>query len=412
MSGINYAPIGRPFVITAVILAFVGVTIGTVWMFSFFGIAVPEFYNAFQIHKIIQLEGFLTLLIMGVGYVIIPRFRNVSLPSNKLAVASFLLVIASLALESAQKIGGYVLMNSEVVRLAGVLIFAVICFYTIRIKPKLLRESDYFLAISISVLVFVHMVPIVGGANTNSLNYVQMWLLFPILAIFGVEYKTLPSFLGYIRPNKVLTAVCIGVALTGCIVGAISLYVDSIAISVAFNSVMIAMTASFVILSYVYGGYDNREILNLMHGEKKARYDMIVKHTRIGFAFLFAGFVFGILFYLQNGFLFYDLAIHYVAIGFVGITIMLFLPMMLPPIVGKTIRFANFSRIPLLLLLVALALRTAGDYVIDQSIQNSFSSVFAVSGILVLASMFAFVVMIHKSMSDIPSVNVEFKKKP
>jgi hypothetical protein len=411
MSGINYAPIGRPFVITAVILAFVGVTIGTVWMFSFFGIGIPEFYNIFQIHKTIQLEGFLTLLIMGVGYVIIPRFRNVLLPSNKLAIVSFLLVIASLVLEFVQKIGEYALMDSEIVRLAGVLIFAAICFYTIRIKPKLLREADYFVAISISVLVFVHVVPVIGGANTGSLNYVQMWLLFPILAIFGVEYKTLPSFLGYIRPNKVMTAACIGAALTGCMVGAVSLYVDSIAISVAFNGVVIVMIALFAILSYVYGGYDNREILSLMRGEKKARYDMIVRHTRIGFTFLLGGFVFGILFYLQNGFLFYDLAIHYVAIGFVGITIMLFLPMMLPPIVGKTIQFMNFSRIPLFLLLVALALRTAGDYVIDQSIQNSFSALFAISGILVLASMFAFVLMIHKSMSDIPSVNVEFKKK-
>jgi hypothetical protein len=412
MSGINYAPIGRPFVMTAVILAFVGVTIGTVWMFSFFGIGVPEFYNVFQIHKTIQLEGFLTLLIMGVGYVIIPRFRNVSLPSNKLAIASFLLVVASLVLESVQKIGGYVLMDSEIVRLAGVLIFAAVCLYTIRTKPKLLREADYFLVISISVLVFVHMVPVIGGANTGSLNYIQMWLLFPILAIFGVEYKTLPSFLGYIRPNKVLTVACIGAALTGCIVGAVSLYVDSTVVSVAFNGAVIVMTALFAILSYVYGGYDNREILNLMRGEKKARYDMVVRHTRIGFAFLFGGFAFGILFYLQNGFLFYDLAIHYVAIGFVGITIMLFLPMMLPPIVGKTIQFMNFSKVPLLLLLVALALRTAGDYVIDQSIQNSFSAIFAASGILVLASMFAFVVMIHKSMSDIPSVNIEFKKKP
>ncbi|MEM4392010.1 MAG: hypothetical protein QXG67_04410, partial [Candidatus Nitrosotenuis sp.] len=75
------------------------------------------------------------------------------------------------------------------------------------------------------------------------------------------------------------------------------------------------------------------------------------------------------------------------------------------------IQFMNFSKVPLLLLLVALALRTAGNYVIDQSIQNSFSAIFAASGILVLASMFAFVVMIHKSMSDIPSVNIEFKKK-
>jgi len=51
----------------------------------------------------LQMDGFLTLLIMGIGYMIVPRFRNIQLASVKLAYASFILIIASLALQSIQQ---------------------------------------------------------------------------------------------------------------------------------------------------------------------------------------------------------------------------------------------------------------------------------------------------------------------
>ena len=43
-----------------------------------------------------SINGFLTLLIMGVGYMIVPRFRNISLPFVKYAYLSFVLVLISL----------------------------------------------------------------------------------------------------------------------------------------------------------------------------------------------------------------------------------------------------------------------------------------------------------------------------
>lgn len=412
MSGINYSPVSRPFVITAVLLSFVGVSIGSVWMLTLLGISVPHVSGLFPLHKIIQLEGFLTILIMGVSYMIIPRFRNAQLPSTKLAVVSFLLVLSSLILESAQRILGIGdLVYSDVLQIGGIIIFASLSLYTIRITPKLLREADYFIILSISVLVLVNLAPVVGGAKTGSLNYIQMWLLFPVLTIFGVKYKMFPSFLGFIRPRKDLTILCILASVVCCVIGGVSLYHADQMLSVAFNAAAILMVGLFAASCYVFGGFDNREILKLMPGEKKARYDMIVRHARIGFSFLAAGFSMGIVYYLQNGFLFYDLAIHYTAIGFVGITIMLFLPLMLPPIIGKTIQFLNFNKVPLILILSALALRTVGDYVIDRSIQGPLSAFFSVSGLVVLAGMLYFVIMIHRSMSEIPSVNVEFKKK-
>ena len=64
---------------------------------TIFKIGVPQWFGQFfQQHKILQIDGFLTLLIMSVGYMIVPRFRNVSLPFVKYAYLSFILVLISL----------------------------------------------------------------------------------------------------------------------------------------------------------------------------------------------------------------------------------------------------------------------------------------------------------------------------
>src|SRR5919202_545608 len=101
---INYSSISKPFIITAVILLFVGSSIGSIWMMSIFGIVtLPTWLQSTsELHKMLQIDGFLTLLIMGIGYMIIPRFRNIQLASSKLAYISFFLILASLIVQSAQ----------------------------------------------------------------------------------------------------------------------------------------------------------------------------------------------------------------------------------------------------------------------------------------------------------------------
>jgi hypothetical protein len=69
---------------------------------------------------------------------------------------------------------------------------------------------------------------------------------------------------------------------------------------------------------YAFGGFDNREILRLIKGEKKVRYSFIVIHVKISFLFLFTGISMAFLSSLVHQyFVFYDLAIHSIAIGFI-----------------------------------------------------------------------------------------------
>jgi hypothetical protein len=182
---------------------------------------------------------------------------------------------------------------------------------------------------------------------------------------------------------------------------------------VIFNVTLFASVLLFASAVYAFGGFDNREILRLIKGERKARYNLTVIHIKISFLLLFIGIAMAILFsVVGQNFVFYDLAIHTIAIGFIGITIALYLPLMLTPIVGKIIHFTNFNKIPLLLIIVSLFIRVAGDFILAQPLHSSLGYIwssslriltyfFGLSGWLIVAAMAAFVIMMHKSMKEV-----------
>jgi hypothetical protein len=432
-------------------------------MMAIFGIDVSQWFGRlFQQHKMLQMDGFLTLLIMGIGYMIVPRFRNISLPSVKFAYLSYFLVVSSLIFQlvilqqtvvvvvveynNNSNFSIWIIIIIITLRLSGLIVFTIIVFLTLRVKPKLLRVSDYFIVLSVITLLIVNVIellPLSGYiySNTNTttratnpLTYTELWLLFPIIMILGIEYKTLPSFLGFIRPRKmagiasfILASSCVTIGLASSIM----LPADFLILHLVFNIILLISAATFATSIYAFGGFDNTEILRVIQGEKKARYNFTVIHIKTSFLFLFIGITMAILFNLisfeqeqkQYQFIFYDLAIHSIAIGFIGITIALYLPLMLPPIIGKIIQFTNFNKIPLLLIILSLSIRAFGDFVLTRGSPLSYYSsslrqqdtwIFmlpellkyslGLSGWLVVAAMFVFVVMIHKSMKELKTI--------
>jgi hypothetical protein len=68
-------------------------------MMTIYGLILStELVKIINLHRLVQFDGFITLIIMGIGYLIVPRFRNISVPSVKLAYASFVLILVSLIL--------------------------------------------------------------------------------------------------------------------------------------------------------------------------------------------------------------------------------------------------------------------------------------------------------------------------
>jgi hypothetical protein len=405
VGSIHKSAVSRPFVIAAVGLVFAGSSIGAVWTMSLFGSSLPVDARAFSLHGVLQVDGFLPLLIMGIGYMIVPRFRNASLPSTRLAYTSFALVAASVALHmvSSLSANGTVWAAGSAAKISGVGIFAGMIFWMIRVRPKLLGMADYFIGISVTLLAALSVMQASGIASASGLARVQAWLLFPVLMIFGVKYKTMPSFLGFIRPRKRPAQAAVAFAGLSAALAVALVFSENAAVHIAFNAALVACAGSLAASLFIFGGFDNSEILRLISGEKKARYTYTLAYTRMSFLFLFAGAALALLFSFGGdwAFLFYDLAIHYTAIGFVGTTIALYLPLMLPPITGRAVHFARFSHAPVLLIVAALSIRAAGDAAIVLRFADAPASyAFMASGWLVVAALAAFVAMVHRSTQD------------
>jgi hypothetical protein len=239
--------------------------------------------------------------------------------------------------------------------------------------------------------------------------------------IYGIEYKTLPSFLGFIRPRKILGFASFGLISASIVFGLIStlLYEESNLFPIIFNILILSSGLTFGGAVYITGSFDNsNEIKSLLQGEKKARYNFTAIHIKLSFLFLYIGIIMAFLFNLFHGtFAFYDLAIHIVAVGFIGTTITLYLPLMLPPVIGRTIDFTNLNKVPLFLITSSLIIRAIGDFALIQPSPYfaSFrlyqpiilSHFFGLSSWFIVAAMLIFVITIHRSLkgSYVPKVS-------
>ena len=231
--------------------------------------------------------------------------------------------------------------------------------------------------------------------------------------IFGIEYKTLPSFLGFIRPRNIVGLSSFILILSCVIIGLLSIVSEReiLILRSVFNIIFFTSVVTFSLSVYALGGFDNSEIVDLIQGEKKARYILTVLHVKI----IFIAALFSIPYGEDQEtyrFALYDLAIHTIAIGFIGITISLYLLMMLPPIIGKTVLFTSLNKIPLVLIVLSLGLRAFGDIILAQGssvpnfiyLYSSFpilkilNLLLGLSGWLVLAAMVLFVITLHRSM--------------
>ena len=241
-----------------------------------YGVILPaELVHTVHLHKLLQFDGFLTMIIMGVGYLIVPRFRNIAIPSVKLVYVSyglvlvqviFSVIVSSSTLESSI----YFIMSSltSFCRLLGVGIFFILIMLTIRKSPKLLRLADYFISLSVTLIAILAFSDILNhDALTRN---IQLWMMFPIIMIFGIQYKTLPSFIGFIWPRKkpsfmsaLLLTISLGLGITS------SLFQNTILLEIMFRIAIFGGVACFTWALNIFTGFDTTNILRLSQGEKK-----------------------------------------------------------------------------------------------------------------------------------------------
>ena len=398
----------------------IGSALGSIWIMMIYGLKLPaELMSRVNLHVLLQFDGFLTLMIMGMGYLIVPRFRNITIPSIKIAYVSYVLTLISIICSIVvswssvpQMIHDFGSFLADTFRVLAVGIFCFIIIWILRVRPKLLRMADYFIGMSV---VLFGTLTVLHSFNFNVItNNILLWLMFPILMIFGVEYKTLPSFIGFIWPRKLPSLIsATQLTLSPCC-GIASVFYNSILLSTLFQFSFLAGAICFAWAHNIFVGFDTSKIMQLSKGEKKARYKYTLFIAKLSFAFLFVGITLSITsIYLPNIFVIYDMWIHIIAIGFIGLTIALYLPLLLSPILGRTIRFTHFSKLPVWLIVISLSVRVVGDIFI-QSISYSgevsyqyLAISLSLSGWLIVAAILSFMFMVHRSMNVASKVFTE-----
>ncbi len=403
----------KPFIVSALIFFLVGSFIGSIWLAFILNANITVINGSvFSLHRVFLAESGLTLLIMGIGFMIVPRFRNVPIGSHAVMMISFLSVIVSTFLVIVSAINDYdlslnenVLFISKILRVFGILLFVGKIVDTLKIKPKLLRTADYFLGLSSICLLTLSVLSLLN-LNGNTLADIEFQLLFPVIMILGIEYKTLPSFMGFIRPRKKLGMLSLLLLVATFVLGiATRLGIsDSVAMPILFNLLLFSSSIAFGISVYVYNNYENKKHILNSTKDKKERFLYTLHHTRVSFCFLYLGIVLALLFYLfDEKFVFYDLSIHFIAIGFIGITIASYLPMMLAPIMGKPIAVNRLYKLPLILIIISLLTRTVGVAYISYSSGDGFTwlqALTSTSGFMILLAIAIFVALMYKSIKS------------
>ena len=398
----------------------IGSALGSIWMMMIYGLKLPaELMSRVNLHVLLQFDGFLTLMIMGMGYLIVPRFRNITIPSIKIAYVSYVFMLISIicsivvswpgVLQMIHDFGSFL---ADTFRVLAVGIFCFIIIWILRVRPKLLRMADYFIGMSV---VLFGTLTVLHSFNFNVItNNILLWLMFPILMIFGVEYKTLPSFIGFIWPRKLPSLISAALLTLSLCCGIASIFHHSILLSTLFQFSFLAGAICFAWAHNIFVGFDTSNIMQLSKGEKKARYKYTLFIAKLSFAFLFVGITLSITsIYLPNIFVIYDMWIHIIAIGFIGLTIALYLPLLLSPILGRTIRFTHFSKLPVWLIVISLSVRVVGDIFI-QTISYSgevsyqyLAISLSLSGWLIVAAILSFMFMVHRSINVVSKVFTE-----
>ncbi|MDG6934400.1 MAG: hypothetical protein JRN68_06845 [Nitrososphaerota archaeon] len=412
------------FIATGAIFALYGTGLGTVMLALLAGIHLPFSASGFAPHPYAQIYGFIFEFIMGVAYILVPRFKGEKPGAGwvSLAYLSYLLLTASdvILLITSFYPSMFLLGLASASFLIGVCIFS---FQTWRLAfeqkggfPEtnpLIAESAVAALLSAIVLVLANYPSIHVQVDIFSEASIYLNLLgFASSMIYAVEIRSVSFRQSDYRsiPAK-LTWIAQGAAILTCFVSILfpSMYL------LLLSGCLFLLSAVFAVLSLKLFGVSHP----LMY-----RPSMTPTHYRImtyndmamipAFLWLYLALILSILmiifpseasstlssssltsFLLEVGSSIYvrDLFIHAVAIGFIGSTVVCFAPMLLPGLLGRRGPTTGLSYYPIILLNAGMFIRAAGDVIAIKELY--IPSWTALSGPLILLAMLWFLFMIH-----------------
>ncbi|MDG6998262.1 MAG: hypothetical protein JRN15_04015 [Nitrososphaerota archaeon] len=397
------------FIATAGAFTAYATTLGAIELANLSGIQAA-IGVAFEAHPYLQIFGFLSEFVMGVGYSLIPLFKSRPMSHEKLGyLAYFTITIANVLLFiSTLDSSSYPILakSAAILILISSIIFAMQSLELLRTQGKLLGEAEPFMILSIVSffilsLDFLFVQFSVIREQVFSTYFLYLSLLgFVGSMIFGVMLKTIAFRLTTYRKNLAKWTFLLQAAAVATI---------SLSALIQINwltelSALLFLGASITIIFTARIFERSKKLLPF--GAKASMPNRIQSYTdasEISAAvWLVLGCITGIAFLIsgQSSFLVRDSFIHVIAIGFIGSTIIGYAPVLLPGVLTSRGPREKLSLWPLILLNAGLVFRVAGNsYAI--ALGSSLPLWESISGVLIMASILTFGYFLHSRRTSV-----------
>ena len=393
------------FIASSGLFAVVGTILGTFMLAALSGVPIGFGLTLFSAHPYLQIYGFIVEFVVGVVYSLLPRFKVGRVPSLGLAYTTYLLLtsanilfLVSAALSPYSVIFG---PTAALLILAGSAAFASQVF-SLALRPRGgFPETNPLIMLSSLSLVLLSLALLleeVGLITTEEFSPQMIFLAllgFAGSMIFSVEIRSV-SFRqsDYRKRMARLTS-----AFQACAVAVIFL---SILLPLSFLAIAGATLFLIGSLSMIFTIKIFEFSRPLMYRPAMTRMHFsILRYNEVGIlsgsVWLLFGIILGIAFIATNSSIFFirDSFIHSIAIGFIGSTIIVFAPMLLPGLLGKRAPVSGLSYGPIALLNAGIILRVVGDSVTFVSHNSTLPIWESVSGPLIIGAMIWFLIVLH-----------------
>ena len=387
---------------TGVILAFIGSTVGALYLGVLSGLPVGG-ANLFPSHPYLQIYGFIVLFVMGVDYSLLPRFKVGRLPGvvfGYAAYSSITLANVFFLLYSVLPVSFPYVAAGSVFMLGGSAVFlSQVVTLVVRptggfpeASPLILLSSTSLVIISLLLAAESAGFPLPGGTFSAQMIYLAL-VGFAGSMIYAVEIRSV-SFrqCNYRKQVANLCWALQGLGIAGVFAG-IVIGVEPVSLigAALLFGAAVSQLVSIKILELAHP-LMYRPAMTKMHFR-------IMRYNEVCILFASGWLLFGSLMgivWLGTGtdsFLVKDAFIHSVALGFVGSTITCFAPMLLPGLLGHKGPVTGLSFGPILALNAGVIIRVVGDF---QTLISGPVPVWeSLSGPFILGAMVWFLVMIR-----------------
>ncbi len=388
---------------TAVFLGFVGTLEGALMLANLAGAPTDVGLSLFPGHPFVQIFGFVTEFVMGVGYSLLPRFKVGRFPRVSLAYGVYgAMTSANVIFLLSPIVGDTVstLPLASLLMLGGSLIFAYQVASVAKAPTGGFPEVNPLLVLSpvslvlATTLVFLDVegaVNLQGGVFSPQLVFLTL-IGFAGSEIYAVQIRSV-SFRQcdyrkrMAQSSSILQAAAVATTFLDSILPGIPL---SIATAGLFLTAAIAVLLSTKVLELAHP-LMLRPAMTRMH-YTIMRYNEVCMLSAS--AWLLIGCILGIawLGFGVGTFTVRDSFIHSIAIGFVGADITCFAPMLLPGLLGRKGPITGLSYWPIALLDLGVLVRIGGNL---QSLGGSGLPIWeSASGPIILIAMVWFLFML------------------